>query len=87
VFFTGGRAGIDFAVRLPEETQRIAFVNRNENAFVEQSIAFGIEQDEIGGAEGFAGQHDRLGIGDRRIRDLGIADDDLGNRPILRTFA
>ncbi len=54
---------------------------------VEDRIAVGIEQDEIGCAEAAAGQHDRLGVGDRRIGDLGIADDHLADWPVELQYA
>ena len=82
MLFAGRRAGIDDAIGLAEQPERIVFVDGDKNTLVEDRFAIGIEQHKVGGPKGFAGQHDRLRIRNGRIGDFRIADDDLGDRAV-----
>src|SRR5690606_3248256 len=75
-------AGQDGAVRRAEDAYRIALVDRYEHAFVGDRIAVAVEQDEVCRAETAAGEDDGGRVGYRRIGDVGIADDDLADRPV-----
>ncbi len=80
ILFAVWGAGINAALRLPVHAHRIAFVDRHHHALVEDRIAGGIEQDQIGRAKAASGQHDGLGIRHRCVCHFRIADDDLGDR-------
>ena len=79
MLFAIRRTGQNRPLRLAENTNRIALVDGDENAFIHDWIAIGIQKHEIGRAETATRQNNRGGIGNRGVGDFGVADDNLAD--------
>src|SRR5262245_1967595 len=75
------RAVVGLPLRAAMQVDHLDLVALHQHALVLDDVALGIERDDVGDAEGLAGDDEQVAglhgnIGDRRI-----ADDDLGCRP------
>jgi len=77
MLFAIRRAGKHGSFRLAENANRIAFIDGDENAFIDDRIAIKIEKHEVCGSETAAGQDNGGGICDCGIGNFRIADDNL----------
>ena len=82
MLLTIGRTGKNGSLRLTENTDRIAFINGDENPLIDDWIPFGVEKYEICRAETAACQNDRGGVGNRGIGNFRVADDNLADRTV-----
>lgn len=79
MLFAIRRTGKHGPFRLSKNANRIALIDGDENALIDDWIALGIEKNKIRRTETAPGQHDRGGIGHRRIGDFRVADNNLAH--------